>query len=325
MKRVYLDQNKWIDLAACNKGLERYARFRDVLIMAEAAAERGLASFPLSNVHYVETSHRRDWATRRDLALTMGRISRFHTMAPRRVLLPPEIDRALFCHFGLPDFPRRTQAFGIGVNHALGLKVLDYEVPEKLSLDPVTRLEVKRWVNDVEEWVSLSGLPPEAEKGIANYQPMKHQEVVEELAAGAERMRLRRRAAGWHRGDRGRRVAKANGYADNLEELNEAFERAGIPAGHLMVQGRDAMTAFIDSIPLVDVTQELWRQREAAVHKRWTGNDMNDVDALSRAVVYCDVVVTERQWTDLIKRGQLDGKYDTVVISDLSELTLHLV
>jgi hypothetical protein len=59
MKRIYLDQNKWIDLAACEKGLEKYARFRDVLTIAAAAVDRRLASFPLSTIHYIETSHRR--------------------------------------------------------------------------------------------------------------------------------------------------------------------------------------------------------------------------------------------------------------------------
>jgi hypothetical protein len=325
MKRVYLDQNKWIDLAACDKGLEKCSRFRDTLTLVEAAVKRGLASFPLSTIHYIETSHRRDWLSRRQLALTMGRFSQFHTIAPRQVLLPPEIDRALHSIFGLPVYPRSAQVFGVGINHAFGSKILDYHVPESLPLDPVSRREFERWVEDQEEWVSLTGLPPELEKKIANYKPMKHREVVEEMAKSAERMRLRRRAAGWHRGDRGYRVAKASGFTENLDEMNEAFERAGIPAGHLLAMGRDAMAAFADSIPLVHATQELWRQREASVHKPWTANDMNDVDALSRAVVYCDVVVTERQWADLIARGGLDEKYETVVLCDLRELTLHLV
>ena len=52
---------------------------------------------------------------------------------------------------------------------------------------------------------------------------------------------------------------------------------------------------------------------------------MNDMDALTRAIVYCDIVVTERQWVDLVRRGRLDAKYDTIVISDLRELPRLLI
>jgi len=37
-------------------------------------------------------------------------------------------------------------------------------------------------------------------------------------------------------------------------------------------------------------------------------------------VVYCDVVVTERQWVDLIRRSKLEGLHGTTMLSDLGEL-----
>jgi hypothetical protein len=52
---------------------------------------------------------------------------------------------------------------------------------------------------------------------------------------------------------------------------------------------------------------------------------MNDVDALARALVYCDVVVTERQGADLIHRSGLDEAYQSAVMGDLADLTLHLL
>lgn len=325
MKRVYLDQNKWIDLAACDKGIATHARFADCLALIETSVQMGLASYPLSTVHYVETSHRRDWRSRSDLALTMGRLSRLHTIAPRKVLLPPEIDRALNAAFGSPQAIRSAQVFGVGINHAFGFVVVDYRAPEDAPLDAVSRRVFEQWVRDQEEWLVLTGLPPELEKDLVDYQPMKHREVTQDMAERAETMRLRRRDGGWSGGDRGCRVAKANGYVDNLDELNEAFERAGIPAGWLMAQGAEAMSEFIDGIPLIHTHSELWRLREAAVNKPWEANDMNDMDALTRAIVYCDIVVTERQWVDLVRRGRLDAMYDTIVISDLRELPRLLI
>src|ERR1700683_3054434 len=62
MLRVYLDQNKWVDLS---RGFESEdaggAKFRDVALAVEAAVEAGHASFPLSVAHIFETWQRREW------------------------------------------------------------------------------------------------------------------------------------------------------------------------------------------------------------------------------------------------------------------------
>ncbi len=48
MKRVYLDQNKWIDLLAIAKGKRVEQRLTDVLRVVVAGAGIGHLSFPLS-------------------------------------------------------------------------------------------------------------------------------------------------------------------------------------------------------------------------------------------------------------------------------------
>lgn len=60
MLRVYLDQNKWIDLMHALEGDERAERFQDATIMVTPAADAGYASFPLSSGHVFET-----WKARR--------------------------------------------------------------------------------------------------------------------------------------------------------------------------------------------------------------------------------------------------------------------
>ena len=54
----------------------------------------------------------------------------------------------------------------------------------------------------------------------------------------------------------------------------------------------------------------------------WTKCDLNDdVLALSIAVPYCDIVVTERQWARHINQLGLAERYGTTVLHDLAELT----
>jgi hypothetical protein len=133
MKRVYLDQMKWIDLARADKGVEAAARFADTLLVARRGVDNGLVSFPLSSIHYIETAKRRDERSRRALARTMATLSRFHTIASPRALVPPEIDLALHRRFGRPTNPRAPEAFGVGVAHALNIEADPCALPEATS------------------------------------------------------------------------------------------------------------------------------------------------------------------------------------------------
>ena len=92
MLRVYLDQNKWVDLS---RGFDSDgadgARFRDVALEIEAAVEARRASFPLSVAHIFETWKRRKWEPRHALAATMTRISRNDAIAAPHALLHAEL------------------------------------------------------------------------------------------------------------------------------------------------------------------------------------------------------------------------------------------
>ncbi|HEV2772803.1 MAG TPA: hypothetical protein VGV57_08260 [Thermoleophilaceae bacterium] len=118
MLRVYLDQAKWIDLANAAQGRPNGARFGDALTVVRAAVDRGLASFPLSAAHYLETCRRADPRSRLALARVMSEISRHHTIAGPQALVPAEVEAALHERFGRPLGPKTAQVFGFGASHA---------------------------------------------------------------------------------------------------------------------------------------------------------------------------------------------------------------
>jgi hypothetical protein len=325
MKRVYLDQNKWIDLAAARTGHRRGNPYQDVLTFAQAGVERELLSFPLSATHYIETSHRRQWESRLNLATTMALLSRFHTIAPESLLVPSEIDRALKARFGAPEIVRGVQVFGVGADHAFNTDIVRYQVPEGIPIDPVVKLEVERWATSVKEWAALVGPSPEVEGELEGYDPDKHRDVGERWAAAQQNLRVVRKEAGWHRGERAELVARAQAIVDYNEPIGEALERAGLHWGHVYALEQEGMTALVEDIPLIHVESELARLRAVGAQQPLTPNDLNDISALTRAIVYCDVVVTENQWTALIKRAGLDERYGVVVLNDLRDLVALLV
>jgi hypothetical protein len=53
---------------------------------------------------------------------------------------------------------------------------------------------------------------------------------------------------------------------------------------------------------------------------RWEPHDLNDVKAMSAAAVYCDVVVTEKSWVDLMHRAGVDDRLGTRLLTDINDL-----
>ena len=117
MLRIYLDQNKWIDLARAATGHPRGEPFVDALAMCRAGVEAGDVSFPLDMYRYWETSKRRDDRSRNDVADVMTDLSRKHTMSEPSGVLDHELDLALRRRFGRPTEIRSRQVFGIGMAH----------------------------------------------------------------------------------------------------------------------------------------------------------------------------------------------------------------
>ena len=101
MLRIYLDQNKWIEIARVLTA----GTASEVVTMIYAAVERGSASFPLSGGHVFETWKAASAARRHALAPAMATISMNHTIAAPSKLLPGELDHAFKRRFGRPLSP----------------------------------------------------------------------------------------------------------------------------------------------------------------------------------------------------------------------------
>ena len=118
--RVYLDQNKWVDLARAAIGHPRGGQFADALTLARAGVAAGTVSFPLDMYRYWETSKRGRDRSRNDVVDVMRELSRQQTMALPLGILDMELDAALQRRFGRPEFVRQQTVFGTGLRHITG-------------------------------------------------------------------------------------------------------------------------------------------------------------------------------------------------------------
>src|SRR4051794_4566567 len=73
---IYLDLNKWIDLAHAETGTEKGKSYRCALEVAEQLVAKGRTLFPLSSAHFMEVAKIGNDEQRRTLSRLMVRLSR---------------------------------------------------------------------------------------------------------------------------------------------------------------------------------------------------------------------------------------------------------
>lgn len=329
MLRVYLDQNKWIDLAWAAKGDPRGDRYADVLAMARACVQAGTVSFPLDVGRYIETSKRRRVDSRHDVALTMAGLSRFHTIAPPRVLVPAEIDAALHARFGVPARPRTAPVFGRGIEHAVGGGITTagrLRLPEGVSVPPGQRAQAEAFMQEVLEHGLLLGAPPTLAASPGYQAIVGRMTQDRQFADGQDILAAKLIETGMDKKTRLDLALHAYELGDLLDPLTEALVRAGLdPQAFIESLLEGELIEFVRSLPTRAVAVDLYRDKHAQGQQTWEPNDLLDLVGLPVAAVHCDVVVTERQWASRMRRAKISQRHGTRVLNDLADLTDVLV
>jgi hypothetical protein len=330
MKRVYLDQNHWVALSRARIGKPADEDHVGVLALLRAAVEQGAVSCPLSMFHYVETQNRRDWRSRRNVAQTMAEISRFHAIAPHNRLIDAEIEHALADAFG---FAPQVQIvpFGWGAGFHSDTPPPDYAVPDEYAahIPQGVKWQIEEQAKQEREHVFLSGLPPDLEEKLQRehpgFDPRAPMQVAAQYAIDQESARLERARGGWNKGDPAKRSFTAGGLLDNFEVLDRITRRERIDARHFYEMDTEDINKLVRRIPTLHASVEFQRNRHVASQKAIEPSDAGDQLAIPPALVYCDVLVTERQHAAGIRKLKLDEHFGTVVIHKLSELPQHII
>jgi hypothetical protein len=326
--RVYLDQNKWVDLARAATGHRHGARFVDALASARAAAASGSASFPLDIYRYLETGKRRDDRSRIQVADLMLELSKQHTMARPHALLPAEIDQALDRRFGRMERPGRVHVFGSGLRHITADAVTwpsfdPTKLPDSITeIAPSALVEIERIYNELVERELLRMGPQVVLK--AGFDPsaadLAQQFIDYENSIGAA-IRGQRLS-----GDLLELAVRASDLGGIRTAVTEALQRFGMTWEDFIERMPPAeLVKFIDDLPTRYVTNVMRSAKLRQMEQKWEPNDFNDLAALPVAAVYCDVVVTEKQWVHRLRQGKVEQRYNTTLLSDTAALVDLLV
>jgi hypothetical protein len=321
--RIYLDQNKWIDLARAATGHASGARFVPALQSARAAVAAGRASFPLDLYRYSETWKRGDARSRNDVIDVMLELSQHDTIALARDVLPGELETSLRKLLALPPEPTEFGVFGTGLRHIVG-DAVNWPTADLAKLDESERAMIAGREAEFERAYAqafdahLFRVAPQAVPFIGATRSAAS--IDEQYAAYENQLgdEIRRRGL---QGDLIDVAVRASDLRDIRGAVSDALARHGRDWDEFVAQlDPESTVAFVDSLPSRYVTNAMRSAKLRQSQQKWEAHDFNDVLALSVAGVYCDVVVTEKQWVHRLHAAGVDSRFDTELLRDVAAL-----
>lgn len=329
---IYLDQLHWIHLAQASTNHKNGEPYQEVYRHLLALKGAGKIVCPLSLTHYMELSATGSYRQRTDVATVMAALSGFRTMASASVLRPAEIEQALHKHFGKPETPAQPQPFGFGVSYAASGKTSMVKIRsrtfsmEELAAKPSVinkikelelqftaqaEFEILRGPHDsmVQELRDNYGYAPEEAEKIARQRATNEEELAQRLAADPNLNKKFDNIV------MARYIIREMGTA-----LQHALTKAGMTVEDLFAQGADNVTKFVHAIPTADVFVAFTKANLKNLHRGWKKNDIHDMDALTIAIPYCDIVVTEKHAHAQMTNAGMGKKYGTKLLRNIEDL-----
>jgi hypothetical protein len=333
---IYLDLNHWIALAKANAGHPDGRRWLEALHALRE--ERSGWSYVISMALIMELTGNRRRLQRADLAEMIEEFTGFGCVMPLTTIAPLEFESALSQFVEITLQQPSVPLMGHGVMQAVGmrghLRVRDRAGNDVTDLarqeSPLGPQEFDRRLRTGELLLdrSVIGGPAddqeEAELRAIGWDPaVAHQSAEQRAEQERDLAAQLDSESRWRRG-RLRDVVASRYLALEIEETRDR-----ILMGHSL-RLADVLTdierarAFSDSMPAADVWITLRTVKHRNRDSKWTANDIFDIDALSVAAAYCDVVVTERHAAHVLDAAGVPNRLGTTVLTDLDQLVAHL-
>lgn len=232
-----------------------------------------------------------------------------------------------------PLYPSLT-LIGNGVFHALGMRgglrirsADGEDATEKARREwPDGPEAFDRWQADAELELERSILrgPTDEEAPTLRargWRPEMMRRTAEERATQEQEQATRFDAerGRWRRGRTRDVVAGRRMLIELNEWLSEGLAARGLDLTGVFDEPAKARR-LTDSMPSSDIALTLMTARHRNPHTRWTANDIFDIDAMSVAVPYCDIVVTENHACHALKTANADQRSNTKLFANLDEL-----
>lgn len=310
MDVIFLDQNKWIDLAAVEAGKTPSSQLSTLYNELIGAVEAGRVIFPLTISHILETSKRNDPTSREHVAIAQARLSKGYVFRSRKARLLLEMRFALQQLFG------ETQ-LALSENWAVAPGFMQaFEVFDEMVAPPEDAAHT-RWLNQHvdprTQYLDYMLNQDDSARRTA------HAAFAAESAALVARMEERRCLLAGESVDLRRRAYSAKLFLDHQGYVVHVLESLGHTVDEMKAKGPKAVVTFLENVPTLNVEAEMAVKLEAQP-RALTENDIRDMLSFYTALPYASRIVGEKAFVALAKQAGLDKKYGTSVSKSLETL-----
>lgn len=313
-KYIYLDQNKWIDLARAYHGREDGKIFKDVQLKIFEKSNNGEWKFPLSVAHHIETMSALNRERRTRLASVMSIVSKNCSIQPYINLEYDELRNAIKNLYSLPLENLIPKAIQDDYFAAIGL---DSSLFNITSANPIVKKIVEEFLKNESLFEKINNL--DFDENTLDFVRNSNQESSEfiknieqdrqKFLKIPEEHQLNLHIYEYFN-------AKLIPYLPKImKELNLTREEL---ANKLSQENRAMEICY--AIPTLDTRARLSYRNIRDTGRPIDKNDSIDEAFLCMAIPYCDIVVTENKWTHYAKQEKLDQKYNTKIFDSLNEL-----
>jgi len=274
---------------------------------------------------------------RADLARVIEEFTDFACVMPLTTIAALEFETALAALVPISERFAPVPLVGRGVLQAFGMvggmRVRDADgndVTERARIEsPVgpeefdrrfaqADLELNRSVirgpidQEQERELRAGGWDPSVARAVAERRMREERDLAERLAGDPQ----------WRRG-RLRDLVAARYWLQIKEIFDDAIAAHGVRLEDIFSDVERARR-FTDSMRAADIWITLMTAKHRSADSHWEPNDIFDVDALSVAAAYCDVVVTERHAAHVLTQAGVTDRLGTTILTDLEQLVARL-
>jgi hypothetical protein len=269
---------------------------------------------------------------RKEAANAMVLLSRFNTIISAARIIDEELAQALNRRFGRPAFPIKVNKFGYGAYFALmgkerELRMTGGSEEARGELEAKLGKSIRQWeieVNTVAEYDLLSqpeadrdqmpGYDPYAARRIADKELESFNVLVDTVHSNPDVIPRPLDA-----------IYARQFLFEFLDNYTRALMSAGFVGQRRPFHSKEELSAFLESMPSRRVATMLQFHYLKDTSKHWKINDLRDNVALSKAIPYCDIVVTDKEvWDVAVNRAHLDREFGTPIFRRLTDLMTYL-
>lgn len=313
-KCLYLDTNKWIDLSRARYGQPEGRAFQASLSAIIAARDEGKVLVPYSMVTTLELESRGDSESRKRAIRFLVELSENRALLPFQYIVSAEIQNAMRAYFGKSTSRSlRPNVVAHGVFSAFGRSV-----------------SIKSKSRAVEAQALLKAYSAETSLSLMLDAGAKRKLFYDSAVSDAEIVKIYERARSLNLSPEQRYGYELIGFlsgGDTGKAFVDSMQELGLNQIEFAdrVRTTDDYQQFVKLCPALWTFLELLLARDKNPGRPVKKNDFHDLLALSVAIPYCNIVVTEKDFADMIRRRKLDSEFGTTVLTKAELIEIELM